>query len=362
MRRSTFSLVGFASLLACATLGSGIVASASVGGDVTATVDGLLPGSISSLQSPSSVTSGGPQQLLIQLSPTEIRSGLSTMAQTFTYNEIGWRARSAASVVAETNPNVTSYSVVASDGSVPPGAFNAFHGGFATIGTPISTPNLDSVSSSLALAQLNSNLTVLNSVLPSGSVISESATVLPVGSSADQFALEADITINQPSALVGHYGDVLDGLTTGLTGDPSLTSIEGLSIVVNATDGTPILGSWQATRSETGTLQFGDPTQSVNALQVTTTFPNLTGGPATEQTALGAPIVSSKAKSAITGSVRKSSSNQPVVTSKSFIVASQVQTRHGGDTQAWWWASSLGALILLFGLVGWRRFRPQRDS
>lgn len=80
-----------------------------------------------------------------------------------------------------------------------------------------------------------------------GRVTKASPFVISSGAGANQYALEVDITVDEASSLAGHYGDVLQGLRTGLTGDLSATPVEGLSIVVTLADGTPVVGSWEAT-------------------------------------------------------------------------------------------------------------------
>jgi hypothetical protein len=136
------------------------------------------------------------------------------------------------------------------------------------------------------MQQLNSNLGVLESTLPVGTIANESTQVLTTGSNANQFALEVDITVGS-SSLSNYFGDFIYGLQTGLTGDPSIASVEGLSIIVTDQDGSPLVGSWVATRSATGTIQFADPSQVPSIMQVTSTFVNLTGGPSTLVGAIG---------------------------------------------------------------------------
>jgi hypothetical protein len=257
------------------------------GGNESAVVSSLLPGSSVQIAPLTTASGASSERLVITLASSDTPSGLTTLQQQFNYEEIGWRAGIAASLVNVADPTVTSYSVETSTGQVPGYAFNEFHGGFSPSGSSLNDPKLDSVASSAAITQMNSNLTVLKSVLSSGSVISADAQVLPVNADGNEFALEVRITVNQASSLQGHLGDVLVGLQTGLIGNMNSTLVEGLSIQVITANGTPVVGSWQETRAQTGTLQFADPSQSSGPLQSTAVYPNLTGGPSPSVAVIG---------------------------------------------------------------------------
>lgn len=340
-------------------LGLGSTASAAPGpANASAVVNDFLPGATATIQSAPSTSNSSAEVLAIQLPSSAIPSGQTGLQLQFVYHEIGWKARVAASLVAQGDANVTSYTVTTASGNVPTGAFNDFHGGFATIGAAIGEPELDSVAPTLAMKQLQSNLSALQGAMPPGSVTQAVATMVPSSPSGDQYVLEADVTIDQASSLVGFYGDVLQGLQTGLTGDPSSAVIEGLAIVVTTPDGTPVVGSWQATRSLSGVLQFADPSQASESLQVTTEFPNLTGGPSTAVGALGSGVRTSTGQAG--GSAIASASSDGHNGAKA--VPSQVHVLHGAGKQgsglgAWWAAIGAAAAvaIALITLGGRRR-------
>jgi hypothetical protein len=264
------------------------VGGAAAAGDASAqtTVGNLLPGATASIENVSS--SGTPTQILqIQLGSSQVATGLSNMAETFSLDQIGWLARLAATTVNQADPEVSGYQVLDSDGQSPSATVDALHGGFVSLNTELDMPLIDTVPASQGLAQLNSNLAVLQSSMPVGSIVSESAQALTVDSLANQYALEANITIGQSSDIANHYGDVIDGLSTGLVGNLALTSIEGLSVEVTTSAGAPVVGFWESTRSQYSVLQFADPSQATGTFETTTTYPDLDGGPPQVETVIG---------------------------------------------------------------------------
>jgi hypothetical protein len=271
--------------------GVGVLSSSATGAGshgMSSIVDDFLPGATATLQSSPSRGNKSAARLIIQLSP-ESTKDKTKLQQDFMYEEIGWRAEIAYDIINSGDADISSYRVTTSDGRVPPAALNDFHGGTTTIPglKPMAHPGLDTVPASLALQQLKSSIEILTDALPAGSVTSASVVLLPTDR-RNQYALEADITINQASSLDGHYGDALEGLQTGLTGDPASTIVEGIAIVVTAADGSPVLGGWQSTRDQSGTLQFGDPSKAnTELLRVTRPFPDVTNGPGTKIGALG---------------------------------------------------------------------------
>ena len=248
------------------------------------TVQSLLPGATASM----SQTSSGGNELDIQLAPNSIPGGLSQDQQDILVEGLGWKARLAASIVYANDPTISMYQVTTAEGTTPSDAANVFHGGFYPSDST-SMPLLDSVDAQSALSQLNSNLAVLTASLPAGSVTNANAYALPIQGSTNAFALEADISLSNADDLIGHYGDVLGGLPTGLTGDYSLVSVEGLAIVVTSSDGALLAGSWQSTRSGNAVLDLGANPPQVDSFAATAQYPNLTGGPSTLIVALGGP-------------------------------------------------------------------------
>ncbi len=244
-------------------------------------VDYLIPGATTNI-----VSDPGTQQTLQIILPQSAASGqLTHEQQQFIDNNLGWRARIAASLVAAQSPSVSTWVVDDPDGSPPDANSDAFHGGTAA-GASLGNPKLDSVSVSAATAQLQSNVQAFRSILPTGAYIGDSIRAYQVGNS-NEFALEVDITLASSKSLDGHFGDAIGGLQTGLTGDSTASLIEGLAIQVESQDSTPIVGSWQTARSPQGTLQFANPDDQTQSLAPTTQYVNLTGGPSTKTTVLG---------------------------------------------------------------------------
>jgi hypothetical protein len=308
---------------------------------VTSIVQSFLPGSSVSVSPATGNGQSGANQLKIELARSEMPSGLTRAKQTVHFEGIGWRANMAASIVYASDPSIIRYEVAAPDGTVPKAAVNDFHGGFEAKDLTVKTPLIDSVSIQKALAQLNSNIAVLSRALPAGSVTSEKAYALRVQGSRNQFALEANITLSSAVDLDGHYGDVLSGLPTGLTGDYSLASVEGLALVVTSSDGTLLVGSWQSTRATGAVLQLGTDAPDVDTFQTTTAFPNLTGGPSTRAVALDAPLAG-------------------LHSSGSPLALATIKKTNGGS-EDWLLIWSLAAVLALALVIG-RRFVARRST
>ncbi len=251
-------------------------------------VNSLIPGSTSDVRTAVQDVSG--EELHIQLANGTIPSSLSNKATLFALEDIGWKARLAASAVNENDPTVSSFVALLGANS-PTGDFSNFlHGGFLPSSEMPAMPNLDTISTDLAIKQLRANVQTLTELLPTRTIVKQEVTLLPINPSSNEFALSANITILSGTDVTKYFGDFVNGLSTGLTGDLAQTSVEGLEIVVTFADGTPIVGSWQSTRSATGTLQFGDTATAPTQFQETGQFQNLTGGPSVEVTAIGAPV------------------------------------------------------------------------
>ncbi len=303
-RRLHASIIAAAMTLAAAGVAAlPGVAKAATASTPASVVDSVLPGAQVSVTQPATTSTGqssqtpyssdgsytaGGEALSIQLPASAIPTGQTPMQSQFTYQELGWRASLAVGVIDATQP-ISEYQVTTATGDVPTTAADAFHGSFASGWTPGSDPALDTLSSDTALAQLKSNLNVLTQALPAGSVQSSSATLVPIGSSSNQYALDASVTLTDASALNGHYGDALVGMETGLVGNVATSPIEGVAVTIYAADGTPIAGEWSATRAQSGTTAFGDPATAPTSYSVTTNFPVLTGVPAITSGAVGAP-------------------------------------------------------------------------
>jgi hypothetical protein len=331
--------------------------------DISGIVNNYLPGATATVQPAPVGSNSSGDVLAIALPSSDIPGGESALQMQFIYHELGWKARVAAALVAQADPNVTSYTLTTAKGDVPADAFNDFHGGFMT-GSQTADPSLDSILPSLALQQLQSNLDVLVAAMLSGSVTQAVATLLPTNPSGNQFVVEADVSIDQASSLNGFYGDALVGLQTGLTGGPTSDVVEGVAIVVTASNGSPVFGAWHAARSQSGVMQFADPNDASQSLQVTASFPNLTGGPSTiaASTGSGIPTPSgSSGKSDI--AVASPAKHHPADQKRPVAVSSQIHMHaptggQGGGFGAWWVAIAAGMVaaiaIFLGSLRRWR--------
>ncbi|MGH3525241.1 MAG: hypothetical protein ACRDU4_21025, partial [Mycobacterium sp.] len=180
--------------------------------------------------------------------------------------------------------------------------------------------------------------------MPAGSVTKAVPVLIPSGAGANQYALEADIVLDRASSSAGHYGDILRGLRTGLTGDLASTPIEGLSIVVTTVDGTPVVGSWESTRAGGGATQFADPEAQPQHPQATTTFRNLTGGPPTLARLSGTPVTQDKDKSNLTRSPENGVARPPkTVTSQ--VVSRSINEPVSEKPADWWLTAAIAVPV-----------------
>ena len=203
---------------------------------VTQIVDSLLPEATVTVTA--STTTPSASTLSIQIPPNLNPVANSSAAQqNATYAEIGWKTEMATAIAATVDPAINSYSLSSSDGSVPSAAYNYYHGYIRSPSATSMDPRLDSISQAEAVQQLTSNINVLTSGLPAGSIDSSVVKVLPIGSSVSQFALQANIVISDSSVVTGRAGDFLEGLDTGLTGSLTSSLIEGLAIDVTTETG-----------------------------------------------------------------------------------------------------------------------------
>jgi len=350
---------GVATALATAALSGAANASASAATDAAQVVDGLIPGARVSLVQPAAGVSSGSARssilnaasgsaagpfskggtssaadptLEVQLPANAIPANSTPTEAQFDYYELAWKAELAAGAVDGTQP-ISGWQVTPSTGTVPPQVSDVMHGSSASEGSSSSDPNLDTMSSTTALAQLQSNLAAFKQTMPSGTVEQASAQVVPVGTGTDEYALQADVTLAQASDITGHYGDALVGLETGLLDDLATSPIEGIAVNVVAADGVPIASEWNSTRSGVGTTDFADPSAVPSALTVTTTFPDTTGIPAIETEATGA-----------AGSV---SPKTPSVAASRVVRLGPAHRTASGATSPWIFAAIAGGALLL---------------
>lgn len=250
---------------------------------------------------PSTSASTGAEQLQITipasaLTPTgssnaALASSASpgTEATDSAVEELGWHAALAAGLAGVGNTNIVSYTVgvvgqtlTAADQASVQGLIRT------TVGGPENgtLSNIGAVPYHTLLAQLQSNLEVLEGVLPPGTVLASDAFGVPLNAAADDYGFEVDLKVSSLASLQGYVGDIVNGLGSGLTGGPAAPS-EGLAINLVDTQGRRA-GWWTAGRAGSGSA-IGDPVLSVSGGTETTTFPNLTGGPAPTAFASGAP-------------------------------------------------------------------------
>lgn len=291
----------------------------------SAVVQNVLPGSSSTLVPTSLIPSGlsnagmpalgsvttfantGAEQLQITIPASSFTPIGSTSAALATPSspgtetndsaayELGWHAALAAGLAGVANTNIVSYAVNITGVTLTPaeqaamqGIIRTAAGGLENGGT---LADIGAVPYQTLLNQLQSNLNVLTSVLPQGTVLSSDAFAVPLDSSAGDYGLEADLKVTSLAVLQGHVGDIVNGLDTGLTGGPTAPS-EGVAINIVDSQGRRV-GWWSATRAASGSA-IGDPILPVGGGTETGTFPNLTGGPAPTASASGAPGATAK--------------------------------------------------------------------
>ena len=254
-------------------------------------INEVLPGA-SSLVQPINAgsTSNAAQVLDITLPPQTIPQGLTTFQESFLVNEIGWKANLIGGLVFQNDPTISQFNVAIAGTIVPEAMADTLHGGFTVgnYGNPASSV-LDSLSQGKAVSQLESNITTLDNVLGSGSGVTSTISVIPLVAGTNDFGLQVNVTVPNYSTIAEHRGDIIYGLQTGLTGSFPNNLIEGLAVIVTASDGSPLIGSWVSTRSMSGTLEFGANGVPAGVMSVDASFPNLTGGPTSEAGTTGAP-------------------------------------------------------------------------
>lgn len=289
------------------------------------------------------------KELHIQLANGTIPDSPLSKASLFALEDIGWKARLAASAVNNNDPSVKSFVATLGTNAPISDLSNSLHGRFLPLSEMPAMPNLDTISPDLAIKQLRSNVQSLTELLPTGAIVDQKVTLLPIDPSSNQFALSANITVLNRTDVTKFFGDFVNGLSTGLTGSLAQTSVEGLEIVVTFADGAPIVGSWQSTRSATGTLQFGDAANAPTRFQVTGQFQNLTGGPSVEVTAIGAPV-RAKNTTGDTGANRKP---------RNSSLNALAQT-HSGLSSRQLIYLVIGLFALSFAFVGHRQRRTSK--
>lgn len=300
MRRSTMPIrvlgLGIASAAATAILL--VAVSSSAQGQTSSveaqqTVDRLIPGAVVRLQP---VLPRGALELNVVLPGQALpASSVPDAARQFAYAELGWRLELATASLTSALPALTGYHATDAAGRVPLGAGDDLDGtvqlapGDLARQAVFDTPKLGSVSAQQANAQVQANLAVLRtgtagpvlgnvnvSTVPINEALSAQSPGFPVLPTGRRFALSVDLPVDRVSALADQYGNIFNGLATGLVGDASAT-IEGLSITLHDASGARIT-SWTTARASTGNFLAGPGLQVPSTLSVTLPFVNLTNG------------------------------------------------------------------------------------
>lgn len=198
----------------------------------------------------------------------------------FATAELGWKAAVAAALAGATDPSIVGYTVMVPGATFTTAQQASLTGqirGAAGLGEHSSLPKIGTVPLTSLVGQLQSNVKVLESALPSGTVLASNIVSIPLNASDDDYALEVDLKVTKLAALQDYEGDIVDGLGTGLVGGPTAPA-EGLAIDVVDQQGLRA-GWWSAVRAGTGSA-LADPQITLTGGAETATYPNLTGGPA----------------------------------------------------------------------------------
>jgi hypothetical protein len=207
----------------------------------------------------------------------------------FAYGDLSWRASMIAASVATDRPELGEYRLAAPSAiqvTVPSAALGLVQGSLPPAEEAAKLTRLGTVSADAALAQMKSNLEVLQGALPPGTLRSTELEIVPVDSSRDRFAIAVVLDTESRDALIKQIGDVTVGLQTGLVGGVEAT-VEGLSITATE-GGEPILASWIAARAMAGTTMVAPGIDPPPVQSTSVDFPNLTDGPAVAASGEGA--------------------------------------------------------------------------
>jgi hypothetical protein len=210
-------------------------------------------------------------------------------ADPFAYGDLAWRAEMLAASLATQVADLRGYRLAPPDGlevSVPPAALGLVQGSLPAPEAAAKLADLGSISEKEALAQMASNLEVLESAIAAPAITSTDVNVVPIDAPRGRFALSVTVGTEAGEALMERSGDVMVGLQTGLVGDVH-ANVEGLAITV-VERGAPLAASWIATRAMAGTTMLSPGLELAPVQGLDVEFPNLTGGPDVEASGLGA--------------------------------------------------------------------------
>jgi hypothetical protein len=289
----------------------------------------------------SSSAPDSPLSLNIQLgSPTA--SG-SARENVFRWSEVMWQADAAAALASTIDPAIDAFQITEPDGSTPAGAANFMRG--SVRGNPtnsaIDEPSLDTISPAIASRQMQSNISALTAAMEPGAITAATVDTTPFGNSSDQFLVDVKVSLDSVADLEGFYGDLVDGLQTGLVGGGD-SLVEGLEVQVSV-NGQPELGVWTDPRGGLGALQLDPSLTPPDAYVPTATYKDLTNGPSTSSSVVGAQASITPAKRRSLASAQKSARS----------------SNHGHSWLVWF------ALILLAAgaaIQYWRSRQPGRGN
>jgi hypothetical protein len=194
--------------------------------------------------------------------------------------ELGWKAALVAATAGLSDVDIVSYQLTEFGRTFTPSEENYVTGQLrkqAGAGEYQASPGIGTVPLTAMTAQLASNVSVLESALPPGTVLGTQQDVIPVDPAANAFAFEVNLRVTNLASLQDYEGDLVNGLSTGLVGSPAAPA-EGLAI--NVVDSQGLRASWwSAERAGTG-MGVSDPALPSTGGSETVTFPDITGGPA----------------------------------------------------------------------------------
>lgn len=255
-----------------ATPGAGGVAASPDAALLASYTGSAIPGARSTL-----VTSNrtGGKELVVTL-PADA-AGESPDRSQAQVAHLGWLTGLVASSAATDQPDLTDFAARERDGSVPPGGANLWDGAVrVSPGSDPSSPSssLDSVTVDVALRQMDANLAVLRKGLGE-LLVSDDAGIASTDPKANRFGVTVDLQVTRMSDVTPFFGDIFDGLATGLVGgtDPL---IEGMAIRVTDTDGLAA-GVWRLPRIGLGSVAFDPSIEVPDVRPLTMGFTSLTG-------------------------------------------------------------------------------------
>jgi hypothetical protein len=287
-RHAVLILVGLVMLAGVALAAALTTSNASADDYDSTVVQNVLPGASlgKTFLSNEQFNGSDVEQLNIQLSQSDTAPSDPTEAQ-FYYADRAWRGDLAAADIAMQDPQLAWWAMTDAQGDVPADAVDFYNERVRLVpGNENWTdlPELGTLDVSDANSQIFSNAGVLKGSAPAGTFGTVSASRVTIDSGLNSYAYV--VTVNSdlaPAQLLPEFGNIFNGLQTGLVGDES-GLIDGMSIVLRS-QGEPLAGAWIAERAGTGDFVFSDQINPPDQMVPTDSFPNLTGGPASSSSA-----------------------------------------------------------------------------